>query len=748
MKAGNMRMIKRLVYMLFAVSVISICIYDIPCSFAVDRGASAGTPAGAPGSEPGELIVVYEESEGLTADEAAELTEETVAGLADAGDVEPVSDSVGDDGAAVLVKLDDEQDKEQAEKILEKQDEVAYVQPNFRYRMMDTVQTDDTYREDLYHLEEWDDTFSRQCGADVTGAWKVMGGIRDPESSQEPVKIAVLDSGCQVTHEDLRDAVDMEHAYDAVTQSVGAEYVADQSGHGTHVCGIAAGVADNGKGIAGAAGNYAEIIPVNVFTGQWARTTDMISAFTYLEELMDSGEVSQLHVINMSLGGYGETDESDDILHSYIERMREKDVLTVCAGGNGDEQYGLAYKDNPVFPGDFEACMCVTSLDSDGTNSIFSDYNMDKDISAPGSFILSTMTDATGTAGDGEDAKYGYLSGTSMASPLVAGIAALIWADNPDLTADEVFESIIETAVPVNPAVNSHVGETGSAGAIDAGKAVAYAREHFDETRERLQDGDASLDTASFVYDGTEKKPEVTVTCGGKTLEEDKDYLVSYNNNVDAGKAAAAVTGIRHYIGTVILEFDIGKADISNAEIIADPVEFEYDGRYHFPSNFNVIMNGQKLKWGRDYTVNALTDGIEAGIHRVEVAGKGNYTGTEEATYTIKSKEEPGPDPESEIQKEIAAAKKLKVSGLTVKCKGRKFTVTWKKNGKASGYQVYYKLKTAKKWTRLKATTGLKAVSKKLKKGNYYQFRVRTYKNINGSQYCGKWTSVKTVKCK
>ena len=101
------------------------------------------------------------------------------------------------------------------------------------------------------------------------------------------------------------------------------------------------------------------------------------------------------------------------------------------------------------------------------------------------------------------------------------------------------------------------------------------------------------------------------------------------------------------------------------------------------------------------------------------------------------------------IADETAAAKKLKVTKLKAKSKKRKFTVSWKKNTKADGYQVQYKLKSAKKFKSLKkSTTKVKVVSKKLKKGNKYIFRVRPYKTVNGKKVYGKWAKTKAVKCK
>ena len=98
------------------------------------------------------------------------------------------------------------------------------------------------------------------------------------------------------------------------------------------------------------------------------------------------------------------------------------------------------------------------------------------------------------------------------------------------------------------------------------------------------------------------------------------------------------------------------------------------------------------------------------------------------------------------LKAEIAASE-LKVTGLKVKSKSKKFTVTWKKNASADGYKVQYRLK-GKKYKTLKEVTKIKAISKKLKKGKKYQFRVATYKTVNGKKIYGKWSKVKTVKCK
>jgi hypothetical protein len=98
-------------------------------------------------------------------------------------------------------------------------------------------------------------------------------------------------------------------------------------------------------------------------------------------------------------------------------------------------------------------------------------------------------------------------------------------------------------------------------------------------------------------------------------------------------------------------------------------------------------------------------------------------------------------------QLKIQVAKARTVTGIKVTVKKRKATVKFKKTVGASGYQIQYKLKTAKKWKNLKkATTKLKATTKKLKKGKKYNFRVRCYTKIDGKKYYGQWSAVKTKK--
>ena len=142
--------------------------------------------------------------------------------------------------------------------------------------------------------------------------------------------------------------------------------------------------------------------------------------------------------------------------------------------------------------------------------------------------------------------------------------------------------------------------------------------------------------------------------------------------------------------------------------------------------------------------INAAKTALETAVSEAEAAKEAAAKPDDDP-----DKDKPETTPQDTNAKAKAAAKKLTVKNLKVKFKKKKATITWKKTKGATGYQVQYRVKGAKKFTNLKkATKKNKVTSKKLKKGKKYQFRVRTYKTIAGKKVYGKWTKAKTVKCK
>lgn len=412
-----------------------------------------------------EVLITYEDK-ALDVDEAVSVNtsgSDSSAGskapseeitLQDCGVVEQeeVAAAAGEQGAVTVAQLDKGVSTEEAIEQLEAADGVASVQPNYVYSLLTTT-TSDTYAVDD-EMAESNQYYLFKSG--VVNAW-------DNAKAEGSITVATIDTGCNLQHEDLRGTVDSEHAYDVTANTrlseAGVANYGDANGHGTLVAGVIAAQANNGVGIAGASYN-ATVLPIKVFNDKNQCTTaDLIAAYGYLDTLLDQGEVSNLRVINMSLGYYSQgDDQADEALRSAIATMRsEHNVLTVCAGGNGDSS-GKA-RTATCYPSDFEECLSVTALDTDGSAARFSDYNSAKDVSSYGVNVLSTA--ATGG--------YAGATGTSMAAPQVTAAAALLWTADKNLTAQQVVDALKNTATEIKGAQPGN----GSAGALNAQAAVA-----------------------------------------------------------------------------------------------------------------------------------------------------------------------------------------------------------------------------------------------------------------------------------
>ncbi|NLW78084.1 MAG: S8 family serine peptidase [Ruminococcaceae bacterium] len=243
----------------------------------------------------------------------------------------------------------------------------------------------------------------------------------DFQRTDGAVRVAVIDTGIDLTHPDLVNNIESSFAWDAVK---GAKLTGDVDGfgHGTHVAGIIAAQTNNKLGVAGVSYN-AKIVPINVFKsvtgGVVAYTSTIISAIDYVIA------VPNVKVMNFSLGG----SVYDQLYHQAIQRATKAGIVCVAAAGNEN----TAAK---VYPSDFDECISVTALTEAGTRASYSNYNEYKDIAAPGSLILSTE----------KGGAYVYMSGTSMATPVVSGVVALLFAQTPSLNVDAVKEILYNTA--------------------------------------------------------------------------------------------------------------------------------------------------------------------------------------------------------------------------------------------------------------------------------------------------------------
>jgi subtilisin family serine protease len=318
---------------------------------------------------------------------------------------------------------------------LEAMPEVEYAQPNYVYTL-DRTTVNDPYAGNQWHL----DTMG------VYDAWDITMG--DPN-----VVVAVIDTGVDLDHPDLTGQIVAQT--DVVANDGNAQ---DDDGHGTHVAGIIAAKANNGIGVAGIAPG-AKLMAVDVFgnylnpeTGKYelaALTSKVIQGIQYA---VSNGA----DIINMSLGG----SDYDEAFRNAVDAAVNAGVVVVAAAGNEGEN-GLHY------PSDFDSCISVIATDSNDTKASFSNYGPQKDIAAPGVNIYSTFPNDVDPA---YPVDYVGMNGTSMASPVVAGVAALMLSANPTLTVGELRNILYSTAVDLSvPGVDALYGY----GRINASAAVA-----------------------------------------------------------------------------------------------------------------------------------------------------------------------------------------------------------------------------------------------------------------------------------
>ena len=143
----------------------------------------------------------------------------------------------------------------------------------------------------------------------------------------------------------------------------------------------------------------------------------------------------------------------------------------------------------------------------------------------------------------------------------------------------------------------------------------------------------ASLAAGTFSYDGTEKKPEVTVKSGSKQLTAGTDFTVSYTDNINVGTAKAVITGKGNYSGTITKSFKITQADLSKFTASLSVDSFIYDGAEKKPE-VTVKSDNAQLTAATDFTV-SYSSNVNAGTATVTITGKGNYSGSIKKQFTI-----------------------------------------------------------------------------------------------------------------
>ena len=275
--------------------------------------------------------------------------------------------------------------------LLSKDPSVEYVEPDYKVSVLET--TDDP---SIVNSTQWG-MYKIMAAANGISAW-------DTAKSNNAVKIAILDTGIDQNHEDVSSKIVLQHnCTDSAT-------VDDLYGHGTHVAGIAAASTNNGLGVAGT-GYNASLMNAK------ALADDGSGYHSWIAECITWATDSGADVINLSLGGAS----SSNTLQNAIAYAWNNGVVVACAAGNSGDT-------RRQYPGWYSQCIAVAATDSNDQKASFSTYGQSwVDVAAPGVNIYSTVPNHTNKLGS---LNYANLSGTSMATPHVAGLAGLLFGIN------------------------------------------------------------------------------------------------------------------------------------------------------------------------------------------------------------------------------------------------------------------------------------------------------------------------------
>lgn len=242
----------------------------------------------------------------------------------------------------------------------------------------------------------------------------------DPDAGLLPgaaaTKVCIIDSGYEMAHPDLPGP----DRVSGISQT-GDLWDAPGDSHGTHVAGTIAALGDNTRGVRGVhTGTNLSLHIVKVFddSGAWTRTSDLIDA-------LDNCVANGADIVSMSLGG---SYESSVEAQAFADALANGVLAVAAAGNSGNTQES--------FPASHDAVMSVAAIDDAKNLAFFSQQNSQVEVSAPGVGVDSTVT------GGG----YARYNGTSMATPHVAGVAALVKSNHPECTATQLRRALILAA--------------------------------------------------------------------------------------------------------------------------------------------------------------------------------------------------------------------------------------------------------------------------------------------------------------
>ncbi len=450
--------------MLKKISPIALAIAGV--TMATSSAVEAKTKQ-APKYDKESIIVVYKKG---TNQKERDYARRSIRGFINDKNLDGIDDrySMLLDGRMAKLKLARNTDIMAAIKEISKNPAVEYAEPNYIVRAIGMP--DDPDFVSLWGLNNTgQNNGTADADIDALEAWETTTGSSD-------VVIGVIDSGVDYNHPDLQanmwvnpneipgNGIDddgngyVDDIHGVSTENDNGDPM-DANGHGTHVAGTIGATGDNGEGVVGV--NWDVSIIGCQFLGAdgGGYTSDGLECVNYMTDLKVNHGVN-IVATNNSWGGGGPSQAMEDA----IVEGGEAGILFIAAAGNS----GSDNDTTPSYPASYQTdyVMAVASTDRNDDLSIFSSgassYGLTSvDIGAPGSAILSTTPDNS----------YSIYSGTSMATPHVTGAAALVWSLNPELSAVEMKNLLMNTG----DSLDSLDGITVSGKRLNVNNALAEA---------------------------------------------------------------------------------------------------------------------------------------------------------------------------------------------------------------------------------------------------------------------------------
>ena len=316
---------------------------------------------------------------------------------------------------------------------------VDYVQPNAVLHNQATMSNDTSF------INQWGLNNTGQFTGSVADADIDAPEAWDLHTGSNEIVVGIIDTGVKYDQADLKNNmwinpgeiahngidddgngfIDDIYGYDFVNNDGNP---ADDNGHGTHVAGIVAADGNNGFGVSGVSWN-SKIMALK-FMGRdgTGSTSDAVRAINYAT-MMKTQYGVDIQITNNSWGGQGYSTS----LYNAIVANKEAGMLFIAAAGNESQDNDAT----PYYPADYNVENIITVAATDWTDQLasYSNYGATSvDVAAPGTYIYSTVT--TGASG--------YMSGTSMAAPMVSGLAALAWSYDPDASWQQIKAAILD----------------------------------------------------------------------------------------------------------------------------------------------------------------------------------------------------------------------------------------------------------------------------------------------------------------